>query len=166
MLSAETAAGDYPVEAVTIMDRIIASTETDPSYRRIVHALNPAPDATPADAISAATAQVAHTIGAAAIVNYTMSGSTAIRSARERPDVPIVVLTNKVETARRLSVLWGAHCVHTADVDSTREMVDKACRIAAHEGFAKPGQNIVITAGVPFGTPGTTNLLRIAWIED
>jgi pyruvate kinase len=166
MLSAETAAGDYPVEAVTIMDRIIASTENDPSYRRIVHALNPAPDATPADAISAATAQVAHTIGAAAIVNYTNSGSTAMRSARERPDVPIVVLTNKQETARRLSVLWGAHCVHTEDVDSTREMVDKACRIAAHEGFAKPGQMIVITAGVPFGTPGTTNLLRIAWIED
>ena len=166
MLSAETAAGDYPVEAVTIMDRIIASTESDPSYRRIVHALNPAPDATAADAISAATAQVAHTIGAAAIVNYTMTGSTAMRSARERPDVPIVVLTNKQETARRLSVLWGAHCVYTEDVDSTREMVDKACRIAAKEGFAKPGQMIVITAGVPFGTPGTTNLLRIAWIED
>ena len=166
MLSAETAAGDYPIEAVTIMDRIIASTETDPSSRRIVHALNPAPDATAADAISAATAQVAHTIGAAAIVNYTMTGSTAIRSARERPDVPIVVLTNKQETARRLSVLWGAHCVHTEDVESTREMVAKACRIAAQEGFAKPGQMIVITAGVPFGTPGTTNLLRIAWIED
>jgi pyruvate kinase len=166
MLSAETAAGDYPVEAVTIMDRIIASTETDPSYRRIVHALHPAPDATPADAISVATAQVAHTIGAAAIVNYTMSGSTALRSARERPDVPIIVLTNKQETARRLSVLWGAHCVHTADVKSTGEMADKACRIAAREGFAKSGEKIVITAGVPFGTPGTTNLLRIAWIED
>ena len=109
---------------------------------------------------------MANTISAAAIVTYTMSGSTALRAARERPDVPILLLTNRNGPARRFALLWGAHCVHTEDVDSTREMVDKACRIAAKEGFAKPGQMIVITAGVPFGTPGTTNLLRIAWIED
>ena len=166
MLSAETAAGDYPVEAVTMMDRIVASTESDPSYRRTVHALNPEPEATAADAISAATAQVAHTLGAAGIVNYTMSGSTALRSARERPDVPIIVLTKYVEIARRLSLLWGAHCVHTADVEDADEMVKKACRIAREEGFAAVGHKIVITAGVPFGRSGSTNLLRIAWIED
>ncbi len=166
MLSAESAAGDYPVESVAMMDRIAASTEQDHSYRRLLHALHPEPEATAADAITAAAAQVAATIGAAAIVSFTMSGSTAIRAARERPDVPILVLTPKMETARRLALLWGAHCVHTADVSSPQEMVDKAQRLARQEGFASKGEKIVVTAGVPFGTPGTTNLLRIAWVED
>jgi len=165
MLSAESAAGDYPVESVTMMDRIIQSTEQDRSYRPILHALHPEPEATAADAITAAAAQVATTIGAAAIVSYTMSGSTALRAARERPDVPIIVITNSLDAARRLALLWGAHCVHTADVSDTREMVAKACRIAAEEGFATAGGKIVVTAGVPFGTPGTTNLLRIAWVD-
>ncbi len=166
MLSAESAAGDYPVESVAMMDRIITSTEQDRSYRRILHAMQPEPEATAADAITLAAAQVASTIGAAAIVCYTMSGSTALRAARERPDVPILVLTNKIEAARRLALVWGAHCVHTADVSNTREMVEKARRLAVQEGFAETGDKIVVTAGVPFGTPGTTNLLRIAWIED
>ena len=126
MLSAESAAGDYPVESVAMMDRIITSTEQDRSYRPILHALHSEPEATAADAITAAAAQVASTIGAAAIVTYTMSGSTALRAARERPVVPIIVLTNKIETAQRLSLLWGAHCVHTSDVSNTREMVEKA----------------------------------------
>jgi pyruvate kinase len=165
MLSAESAAGDYPVESVTMMDRIIQSTEQDRSYRPILHALHPEPEATAADAITAAAAQVATTIGAAAIVSYTMSGSTALRAARERPDVPIIVLTNSLKTAQRLALLWGAHCVHTADVSTTREMVAKACRIAAEENFTSAGGKIVVTAGVPFGTPGTTNLLRIAWVD-
>ncbi len=166
MLSAESAAGDYPVESVAMMQRIIASTEQDHSYRPILHALHSEPEATAADAITAAAAQVASTIGAAAIVTYTMSGSTALRAARERPDVPIIVLTNKIETAQRLALLWGAHCVHTEDVTNTREMVEKARRMAVQEGFAKAGNTIVVTAGVPFGIRGTTNLLRIAWIED
>jgi len=166
MLSAESAAGDYPVESVAMMDRIIVSTEQDRSYRRILHALQPEPEATAADAIMLAAAQVASTIAAAAIVSYTMSGSTALRAARERPDVPILVLTNKIEAARRLALVWGAHCVHTADVSNTQEMVEKARRLAVQEGFAETGDKIVITAGVPFGTPGTTNLLRITWIED
>ncbi len=165
MLSAETAAGDYPVEAVTMMDRIIRSTEEDPSYRPIVHALHSKPDPTPADAISAAAAQVAETISAAAIACYTMSGSTALRAARERPAASILVLTNKDATARGLALLWGAHCVLTDDVANTREMVDKACQIAVREGIANLGESLVITAGVPFGTPGTTNLLRIASVD-
>jgi len=165
MLSAETAVGDYPSEAVAMMDRIIESTEQDPSYKAILHALHTEPEATPADAISSAVAQVARTISAACIASYTMSGSTALRAARERPESPILVLTNKMETARRLAVLWGAHCVHTSDVSNTQEMVDKACRIALQEGIANLGNALVITAGVPFGTPGTTNLLRIATVQ-
>ncbi|MEM7169072.1 MAG: pyruvate kinase [Pseudomonadota bacterium] len=164
MLSAETAAGHYPVEAVAMMDRIITSTEHATYYRNILHAHPSAPDATAADAISAASAQVAATLSSAAIVCYTMSGSTALRAARERPDAPIMVLTNKRDTSQRLALLWGAHCVHTADVKNTQEMVDKACRLAEQEGFAKPGDKLVIMAGVPFGTPGTTNLLRIATV--
>jgi len=166
MLSAETAAGDYPVESAAMMNRIAARTEADPLYRALIHALHPEPEATAPDAISAAAAQVAATIKASAIVSYTTSGSTALRAARERPDVPILVLTSRVSTARRLALTWGAHCVHTADVTSFQEMVQKACRVAAKEGIALPGDKLVVTAGVPFGTPGSTNILRIAWIED
>jgi pyruvate kinase len=165
MLSAETAAGEYPVESVAMMNRIIASTEQTPAYQRIVHALHTDLEPTAADAITAAAAQVANTISAAAIVTYTMSGSTALRAARERPLVPILLLTNRLVAARRFALLWGAHCVHTDDVGSTQEMVDKACRLAVQEGFANIGDKLVITAGVPFGTPGTTNLLRIAWVD-
>ena len=165
MLSAESAAGDYPVEAVRMMDRIIAQTEDDRFYKPIITALHPEPERTAPDAISAAAAQVAETISAAAIVSYTTSGSTALRAARERPIVPILVLTSKLETARRLALLWGAHSVHTADVRDFQEMVGKACRIAATEALAESGDRLVITAGVPFGTPGATNVLRIAWVE-
>jgi len=165
MLSAETAAGDYPIEAVAMMNRIISSTEQNPVYHRTVHALTPRPEPTAADAITIAAAQVSQTISAAAIVTYTMSGSTALRAARERPAVPIMVLTDQMPAARRFSLLWGAHCVHTSDVRSTQEMVEKACRIAVKEGIAESGDQLVITAGVPFGTPGRTNLLRIAWVD-
>jgi len=165
MLSAESAAGHYPREAVGFMDRIIARTERDSFYRPIITALNPAPEPTAPDAISEAAASVAHTIQAAAIVTYTTSGSTAKRAARERPEVPILVLTSKLATARRLALLWGVHCVHTADVQDFGEMVGKACRVALGEGVANPDDKLVITAGVPFGTPGATNVLRIAWVE-
>ncbi len=165
MLSAESAAGKYPKEAVTFMDRIIASTEADPAYRGLIHAREGEPEATGADAISAAASQVASTLSTAAIVNYTMSGSTALRAARQRPNVPIMVFTNEIRTARRLAVLWGAHCLHTEDVSNTQEMVEKACRLALREGFADLGDTLVITAGVPFKTPGTTNMLRIARVE-
>lgn len=165
MLSAETAAGHYPLEAVTFMNRIIARTERDDFYRPIVEALHPEPEATAPDAISAAASQVAGTIAAAAIVSYTTSGSTALRAARERPTVPILALTSQRSTARRLSLVWGAHTVNTADVRDFQEMVAKACRIAVDEELARAGDKLVITAGVPFGTPGSTNVLRIAWVE-
>ena len=166
MLSAETASGDYPIESVSMMNRIIARTERDPLYRRLMAAQHPEPEATAADAISAAAAQVAHTLSAAAIITYTTSGSTSLRAARERPDVPILCLTSSRSTARRLALVWGTHCVETSDVSSFSEMVDKACRIAREENFAETGQRLVVTAGVPFGTPGSTNVLRIAWVAD
>jgi pyruvate kinase len=165
MLSAETATGQYPTEAVAMMDRIVARVERDPAYRRIMAAQHPEPETTAADAISAAAAQVAHTVSAAAIVTYTTSGSTTLRVARERPDAPILCLTSARETARRLALVWGTHCVESPDVASFSEMVEKACGIARAEGLAEPGQRVVVTAGVPFGTPGSTNVLRIAWIE-
>jgi pyruvate kinase len=165
MLSAETAAGSYPVEAVDIMSRIIARVQADPLYFKTIEAIDLEPQHTAPDAISAAARQVAETVGAAAIVNYTTSGATALRAARERPTVPILVLTSKLETARRLALLWGAHCVHARDVTNFSEMVQRAATIAQREGFAEKGQRIVITAGVPFGTPGATNILRIAWVE-
>ncbi len=166
MLSAETAAGEYPLEAVTFMDRIVTSTEQDPGYPSIMHAGDSRPEATANDAIALAAAEVASTLGAAAIVCYTMSGSTALRVARERPDAPVLVLTNKNEAAQRLSLLWGAHCVLTSDVSSSMEMVEKASTIAIQEGLAKKGDRLAITAGMPFGTPGTTNVLRICTIGE
>jgi pyruvate kinase len=165
MLSAESAAGHYPVESVEMMNRIIEHTERDDTYRPIIEALHPEPEATAPDAISRAAAQVAQTISAAAIVTYTTSGSTAIRAARERPRAPILTLTARADTARRLQLLWGSHCVQTPDVKSFQEMVQKATRMAVQEGFAKAGDKLVVTAGVPFGTPGSTNVLRIAWVE-
>jgi pyruvate kinase len=165
MLSAETAAGRYPVEAVAIMNRIMVQVEKDPHYRQIMDAEHPDPQATANDAITAAAATVAHTVSAAAIVTYTTSGSTTLRAARERPDVPILSLTPSVSTARRLSLAWGVHGVTTSDVRSVEEMVMRASRHALDQGIGKPGGRLVITAGMPFGTPGATNHLRIAWIE-
>ncbi len=165
MLSAETAAGQYPEEAVSIMDRIARRVEHDPLYRTIMDAQHPDPQHTSADAITAAARQVAHTIQAAAIVTYTTSGSTTLRAARERPDVPVMCLTSSLSTARRMALAYGVHSVHTADVTNFSEMVQKAVQIAREHGIAEEGQRLVITAGVPFGTPGNTNILRIAWVE-
>jgi pyruvate kinase len=165
MLSAETAVGQYPVEAVAMMDRIARRVQQDPLYFATLDASRMPPEHTNHDAISAAACQVAATIGAAAIVSFTSSGATALRAARERPAVPILALTPNLATARRLALLWGAHCVHLADIKNFNDMVQKAVRAAHREEIAGPGQRVVITAGVPFGTPGSTNVLRIAWID-
>ncbi|HEU0117788.1 MAG TPA: pyruvate kinase [Alphaproteobacteria bacterium] len=166
MLSAETAAGDYPVEAVAMMDRIATHTQEDPAYHTGIAAQHPDLQHTAADAITAAARQVAQTIEACAIITYTTSGSTTLRAARERPDVPILCLTSKLETARRMVLSFGVHSVQTADVSSFSEMVQKAVQITLRDGLARVGQRVVITAGVPFGKPGNTNILRIAWIEE
>jgi len=165
MLSAESAAGAWPDKAVIMMDRIATSVEHDPLYRGIIHAQRTEPEPTTADAIANAARTVGETLGVAAIVCYTGSGSTGLRVARERPEVPIIALTPRAETGRRLAVVWGLHCVLTEDAHDLDDMVLRACRIAAEEGFAREGERIVITAGVPLGTPGKTNMLRIATIR-
>lgn len=164
MLSAESAAGDYPVEAVTTMNSIATQVERDPTYSDIINAQRSEPEATGADAISMAARQIAETLNLSAIITYTSSGTTGLRAARERPHVPIIALSPVVETARRLSLVWGTHCVVTADANDLDDMVDRACRIAYEEKFAKPGDRVIITAGVPLRTPGATNMLRIAYI--
>ncbi len=164
MLSAETASGKYPVEAVQIMNRIISRTEHDESYRVHVTLQKHRP-ATAAAAICAALSTVAQTIPIAATVAYTRSGGTGLHAARERPASPILALTPSATIARRLSVVWGIHAVVGKDCENTTEMVQDACRMALHEGFGQRGQWIVITAGIPFGTPGATNLLRIAILD-
>lgn len=165
MLSAETAVGEYPVEAVAMMNRIIHRVEQDPIYRKVTDAERALPEATAEDAITAAARQVAQTISAACIVAFTATGSTTFRAARERPEVPIIGLTPNPQTARLLSLVWGVHPVLTADVQWLNEMVKKAVGIAVKEEFAQHGQRLVVVAGVPFGTPGATNVLRIAWVD-
>ncbi|MCB9942480.1 MAG: pyruvate kinase [Geminicoccaceae bacterium] len=164
MLSAESAAGEYPVEAVSMMSRIIQSVERDSLYRSHLEAYHTEAERTPADAITLAAGQVAHTMQAGCIVTYTTSGATAIRASRERPDRPILGLITRMPTARKLALAWGVHAVFTEDAHDLDEMVALARKYARDEGFAAPGNCIVITAGLPFGTPGATNLLRIAWV--
>ncbi len=165
MLSAETAAGQYPYEAVNMMDRIVARVEQDPGWRALTDAARPEPERSSAGAIAAAARQVAHTIGAQVIATFTATGSTTLRVARERPDCPILGLTSSEETARRLAVVWGVHSLVTQELHSMSDMVVKAQRAARSEGFAEPGQEVVVTAGVPFGTAGTTNSLRVATVR-
>jgi pyruvate kinase len=165
MLSAETASGDYPLEAVAIMDKIAQSVETDELYRKIMDAEHPDPERTSSDAITTAAVQVAEVIGAAAIVNYTMSGGTALRTARERPAAPILCLTNREAVARRLQMSYGVYAVLTEDIDNFGDMVKKACERARAHSVAARGDQLVVTAGVPFGTPGNTNILRLAGVE-
>ena len=165
MLSAESATGDYPVASVAMMDRIARQVEHDPLYESLIDAVPVAPEATTADAISAAARQVAETLDAAAIVTFTTSGSTALRAGRNRPRVPILALTPNFATARRLMLAWGLRCVHTEDATDFAHMLRLACRHAVSEGLASKGDQLVVTAGSPFGTPGTTNVLRIAVIE-
>ncbi|MDI6027829.1 pyruvate kinase [Corticibacterium sp. UT-5YL-CI-8] len=164
MLSAESAAGAYPVEAVSMMDRIAVCVEQDPTYPGIINAQRSTPEATSADAISLASREIAETLKLAAIITYTASGATGMRAARERPQVPIIALSPILDTARRLSLLWGTHCVVSPDAIDLDDMVERACRMAFNEGFAKPGDRIIVTAGVPLRTPGSTNMLRIAYV--
>jgi pyruvate kinase len=164
MLSAESAAGKYPVEAVATMNRIAEEVEGEEVYRSIIDAQRARPEATGADAIADAAREIADTLDLAAVICWTSSGSTALRVARERPRPPIVALSPNIATGRRLAVVWGVHCVVTEDARDQDDMVDRACRIAFKEGFAKAGQRVIVVAGVPFGTPGATNMLRIAYV--
>ncbi len=161
MLSAETAAGEWPEEAVGIMDRIAGQVERDEAYLPRDRFLDTPPDPTTADALSHACMTIADTVPISAITVFTGSGSTARRVARERPSVPMLVLTPSVKTARRLALLWGAHAVATKDIGSFEEMIGKGKRMALRHGFGKAGSKLIALAGVPFGTPGATNLLHV-----
>jgi pyruvate kinase len=164
MLSAESAAGQYPVEAVATMNRIAEEVETDAIYRSIIDAQRSPPEATGADAIADAARQIAETLDLPATVCWTSSGSTALRVARERPSSPVVAISPNLSTGRRLAVVWGVHCIVADDARDLDDMVDRACRLAFREGFVRAGQRIIIVAGVPLGTPGATNMVRIAFV--
>ncbi|MFZ4761519.1 MAG: pyruvate kinase [Alphaproteobacteria bacterium] len=166
MLSAETASGQFPLEAVSMMDKIARRVERDKGYRKIVDADRPALDHTAADAITAAADQVARTINAAAIATYTTTGSTTLRAVRERPEAPVLALAPTADIARRLVLSYGVHSVLTADASNMADIVEKASQVALSHGYAEAGQRLVITAGVPFGTPGSTNVLRVAWVNE
>jgi pyruvate kinase len=166
MLSAESASGSYPVEAVATMDRIAREVERDPYYVQILRAQRTDPEATGADAISAAARQIAETLNLAAICCFTASGTTAMRAARERPQTPVVALSPVVATVRRLSIVWGLHCVVGEEPKDVDGMVERACRLTRADAFAELGERIIITAGLPLGTPGATNMLRIATVGE
>jgi pyruvate kinase len=164
MLSAESAAGDWPVESVSMMNAIGEAVERDPSHGDRVHFTVTKPDPTTADALAEAAKDIAATVGAKAIICFTTSGSTARRVARERPAVPILVLTPNQATARRLGLLWGAHAVLTQDVENFEAMVAKAKRMALRHGMAAAGDQVIVMAGVPFRTPGSTNVIHVVRI--
>jgi pyruvate kinase len=166
MLSAESAAGQYPVEAVATMNRIAEEVERDPLYRTILDAQRTDPEATGADAIAAAARQIAETLELSAVICWTSSGATALRVARERPKSPIVAISPNLSTCRRLALIWGVHSILAEDAHDLDDMVDRACRLAFGDGFAETGQRVIIVAGVPLGTPGATNMLRIAFVGE
>src|SRR6267142_176319 len=162
MLSAESAAGKFPVEAVSTMNRIGEEVERDPTYRGVLNAQRAEPEPTVGDAIADAARQIAETLDLSAIICWTSSGSTALRVARERPKPPVVAITPNLSTGRKLSAVWGVHCVVAEDAKDLDDMVSRAGSIAFRDGFARAGQRVIIVAGVPLRAPGTTNMLRIA----
>jgi pyruvate kinase len=161
MLSAESAAGEYPLESVAMMDRVAESVERDPIYGARIHFTEIRLEPTTADALAGSARQIANTVSATAMLCYTSSGSTARRIARERPPVPVLAMSASMTTARRLGLLWGVHAVHTRDVSSFEEMVEKAKRMALRHKLARGGERVVIMAGIPFKTAGSTNVLHV-----
>ncbi len=162
MLSAESAAGKYPIEAVTTMNNVAVEVESDPTYRAIIDASRAGHKETIADAIVSAAREIAETTDIKAICCFSESGTTALLTARERPHVPIIAMTSHERTARRLALSWGMHCVITGEVQRFKMAVINAARAAREEGFANPEDQIVVTAGIPFNQPGSTNILRVA----
>ncbi len=165
MLSGETAAGQFPAEAVAMMDRIVTRVEADPGWRHVMDAGRPEADGSVSAAIAAAAGRVAHSIGARAVVAFTSSGKTALRVARERPSQPVLAVVTEMPVARRLTLAWGVHAVAAQDVRTMTEAVARAARLARDEGVAQPGQTLVIAAGIPFGQAGTTNSLRVTTVK-
>jgi pyruvate kinase len=165
MLSAESASGQYPVDAVATMSRIAEEVEQDQNYWSIMRTLNAAPEATGSDAIAAASHQITDTLNIKTVAAWTFSGSTAFRIARERPNSTVIALTPSVNTARRLALVWGVHSIRTKDASDIDDMAFRACKFALREGYSSVGDRIIIVAGMPFGTPGATNMVRIAFVN-
>lgn len=165
MLSAESASGKYPEEAVSMMDRIIQRTEKDPLYQKMVDDSYTPPAPTVADAVTTAARSAVSTIGSALMVTFTESGLTTFQAARERPHCDILALTPVLKTSRQLTLVWGAHPALTDDIFSVGQMVETACAFAKQENFAVINDYVVITAGVPFGHAGGTNMVRIAKVS-
>lgn len=165
MLSAESASGQYPIDAVATMSRIAEEVEQDQNYWSIMRTLNAEPEATGSDAIAAASHQIADTLNIKTVAAWTFSGSTAFRIARERPNSTVVALTPSVNTARRLALVWGVHSIRTKDASDIDDMAFRACKFAVREGYSDVGERIIIVAGMPFGTPGATNMVRIAFVN-
>src|SRR5438552_728976 len=161
MLSAESAGGQYPCEAVQMMDRIAVSAERDPSYQARIHFTQTRLEPTTADALAGSARQIASTISATAMLCYTSSGSTARRIARARPPAPLLAMSASLHTARRMGLLWGVHAVHSRDVSSFEEMVEKAKRMALRHQIARGGDRVIVMAGIPLGTAGSTNVLHV-----
>lgn len=161
MLSAETAAGEYPVESVGMMARIIQHVESDAFQRETIRAVHVKTRADSTDAIGAAVRIVADIIPLSATVTYTTSGASALRVAHERPGTPIIGLTPNPATARRLTLVWGVRPVHSPDASNVEEMVRYAIRAATDCQLTHSRLPIAIVAGMPFGTPGATNLLHL-----
>jgi pyruvate kinase len=166
MLSAETAVGQYPIEAVRMMDRIAISVEADDEYQRYMREHYPAPRDTTADAISLGACQMAHNLSAQVIVTFTSSGTTALRVSRNRPASPILAITPNERAFRQMSIVWGVVPFLSDDIHNTDEMVEFAGRAIKETGIAEEGARYVITAGVPFGMRGTTNLIRVERLRD
>lgn len=165
MLSAESASGQYPVDAVATMSRIAEEVEQDQNYWSIMRTLNAEPEATGSDAIAAASHQIADTLNLKTVAAWTFSGSTAFRIARERPNSTVIALTPSIDTARRLALVWGVHSIRTKDASDIDDMAFRACKFAVREGHSSIGDRIIIVAGMPFGTPGATNMVRIAFVS-
>ena len=165
MLSAETASGDYPLETVHMMSKIIRQVENGPDYQSQLDVGRPQAEATASDAISCAIRRISSILPVAALVNYTESGSSSLRASRERPKAPILSLTPSLTTARRLTVAWGIYSVVNERLRRVEEVTSTALEIAQAQGMARRGETVVITAGEPFGQPGSTNSLRIETLQ-
>jgi pyruvate kinase len=165
MLSAESASGQYPVDAVATMSRIAEEVEQDQNYWSIMRTLNAEPEATGSDAIAAASHQIADTLNIKTVAAWTFSGSTAFRIARERPNSTVLALTPSQNTARRLALVWGVHPIRTKDASDIDDMAFRACKFALREDYSRIGDRVIVVAGMPFGTPGATNMVRIAFVN-
>ena len=165
MPSAETASGDYPLQTVEMMSKIIRQVESGPDFQSQLDVSRPKAEATVSDAISCAVRRISSILPVAVLVNYTESGSSSLRASRERPKAPILSLTTNEKTARYLTIAWGVYSVVYQNLSEIENVTKTALNIAQHQNLAKKTDTVVINAGTPFGQLGSTNTLRIETIS-